>query len=163
MKVIGMRYLNTFPVWQFQLRNPGDCSQIKGQCAQMSPWASCVSPQSTKAFSKAWRQEAPEHLHASSAYAREAGRIMGPFVPLGGKCQKTLKWEKNCLFVLQMVITVRKFIHPLGTHLTSSKRGFTRVTSYLPTVILPKSFLYWKKGEVGLPTLTDALSLLKIP
>lgn len=112
----------------------------------------------TKQQGKAWKLEALEHPHPGSANAREAGRIMGPFIPPGGKCQKTLKWEKNCPFVLQMVIIVRKFIHPLGIHSASSKRGFTKVTSYLPTVILLNNFFTGRKVE--LPRLRDALSLL---
>lgn len=77
-------------------------------------------------------------LGCGLADVSEAGRIMGTFIPPGEKCQKTLKGEKNCLFVLQMVIIVRKFIRPLGIHLASSKRGFKKGNSYLPRVILPK-------------------------
>lgn len=56
-----------------------------------------------------------------------------------------------------MVIIVRKFIHPLGIHSASSKRGFTKVTSYLPTVILLNNFFTGRKVE--LPRLRDALSV----
>lgn len=57
-----------------------------------------------------------------------------------------------------MVVIVRKFIHPLGIHLASSKRGFAKVTSCLPTVILLNHFFPGRKVE--LPALRDALSLL---
>lgn len=45
----------------------------------------------TKQQGKASRLEALDHPHPGSANARESGRIMGPFIPPGGKCQKTLK------------------------------------------------------------------------
>lgn len=61
-----------------------------------------------------------------------------------------------------MVLIVRKFIHPLGIHLASSKRGFTKVTSYLLTAILLSNFFTGRRteGELELPTLRGAVSLL---
>lgn len=50
-----------------------------------------------------------------------------------------------------MVVIVRKFIHPLGIHLASSKRGFTKVTSYLPTVILLNNFFTGRKAKWSYP------------
>lgn len=50
-----------------------------------------------------------------------------------------------------MVVIVRKFIHPLGIHLASSKRGFTKVTSYLPTEVLVSSFCTGRKVQWSYP------------
>lgn len=92
MKAIGMRYLNTFSgsgIWEAVSKLEAGALRFHSRpagCHRKAPRL-LAKPEDGR--------QAPEHPHPGSADAREASRIMGPFISPRGKMSENTERRKK--------------------------------------------------------------------